>query len=287
LSSPSPNSLRLCLLLLALVQPPAAPELRIEAPPSLASEKLRMESVDRKRLADVVRLVGLEDPGPPIHIQLLSDSSGEALGVASWIAGFAQQDSVFIFPARSPTYPDNTLEDVLRHEVTHALIWRASSGSPIPRWFNEGLAMAAERPRLLDQTQLFAYLASGSRLSLRELNRLFEGGEANQARAYQLSRILVWDLLRDHGKDTGGRILRQVAEGASFETAFTNVIGQTTAATEAEFVKRERLWTIWMPIIFSQETLWAAITLLAILAIWRKRKRDAEMRKRWDEEESE
>jgi hypothetical protein len=279
--------LHLSLLLLAFLQTPRAPELRIEAPPGLAPAKQRMESMDRNRLADVVRLAGLKDPGPPVRIQLLADSSVDASVVAPWIAGFAQQDSVVIFPTRSPRYPDRTLDDVLRHEVAHALIWRASSGRPIPRWFNEGLAMAAERPRLLEQTQLFIYLASGARLSLRDLDRLFDGGEADQARAYQLSRVLVWGLLRDHGEDTGGRILRQVAQGASFESAYTNVTGQSTAEAEAEFFKRERVWTTWMPIIFSQETLWLAITLLAILAIWRKRKRGAEMRKRWDEEESE
>jgi hypothetical protein len=241
--------------------------------------------MDRNRLAEVVRLVGLKDPGPPIHIQLVSDSSSNASAVASWVAGFARQDNVVIFPSRSPSYPDRTLDDVLRHEVTHALIWRATSGRAIPRWFNEGLAMAAERPRLLDQTELFAYLVSGARLSLSELDRLFDGGQTDQARAYQLSRVLVWDLLREHGDDTGGRILRQVAQGASFETAFTNVIGQSTAAAEAKFFRRERLLTLWVPILFSQETLWLAITLLAILAVWRKRKRGAEMRKRWEEEE--
>jgi hypothetical protein len=272
------------LLFLAFVQT-SAPQLRIEAPPSLAADKLRMESMDRSRLAAVARLVGLDDPGPPIPIQLLSDSSGNASAVASWVAGFAQQDNVVIFPSRSPRYPDSSLDDVLRHEVAHALIWRATSGRPIPRWFNEGLAMAAERPRLLDQTQLFAYLASGASLNLRDLNRLFDGGEADQARAYQLSRVLVWDLLREHGEDTGGRILRQVAEGASFETAFTKVIGQSTAAVEAEFFKRDSVWATWMPILFSQETLWLVITLLAILAIWRKRKRGAELRRRWDEED--
>ena len=279
--------LRLSLLLLAFLQAHPAPQLRIEAPASLAADKLRMESMDRSRLGHVVRLVGLEDPGPPIHIQLLSEPSGGVPSVAPWVAGFARQDNVVIFPSRSPRYPDSTLDDVLRHEVAHALIWRASSGRPIPRWFNEGLAMAAERPRLLDQTQLFAYLASGARLTLRDLDQLFDGGEADQARAYQLSRVLVWDLLREHGEDTGGRILQQIAEGASFETAFTNVIGQSTAAVEADFFRRDSVWATWMPILFSQETLWLVITLLAILAIWRKRKRGAEIRRRWEEEEKE
>lgn len=251
----------------------------------MASEKSRMESLDFKRMDDVIRLVGLKDPSAPIHIELVPGSSDLARSVAPWIAGFAQRENVVIFPSRSPSYPDNTLDDVLRHEVAHVLIWRASSGRPIPRWFNEGLATAAERRGFRDQTQLFIYLASGSRLSLHELDRLFEGGEADQKRAYLLSGALVQHLLSEYGETAGARILELVGNGASFETAFTNVTGRSPTTAEAEFWKRQTVWTTWIPILFSQETLWMAITLLAILAIQRRRKRNAERRKRWDEEE--
>jgi hypothetical protein len=280
--------LGLSILLLWIAQ---APELRIDleiqAPPELTAEKLRMESVDRIRLDDVVRLVGLKDPGPPIFVVLAPSSSDLARSVDSSIAGFATRDNVVIFPSRSPSYPHSTLDDVLRHEVAHALIWRASAGRPIPRWFNEGLATAAERRRgFRDQTQLFLHLASGYRLSLPEINRLFDGGQTDRTRAYLLSGAHVWDLLIKHGESAGGRILEEVGNGAAFETAFTNVIGQSTVAAEADFWNRQRVWTTWIPILFSQEVLWLAITLLAILAFWRIRKRNAAIRKRWEEEEA-
>jgi hypothetical protein len=279
--------LHLSLLLLWAAQAPQVSplELRFYAPPRMAAEKSRLESLDFKRMEDVMRLVGVKDKGPPIHIELVPNSSDLAHSVAPWVAGFAQGDSVVIFPSRSPSYPDNTLEDVLRHEVAHVLIRRASSGRPIPRWFNEGLATAAERPGFRDQTQLFLHLASGSRLSLHELDRLFEGGQADQTRAYLLSGALVQHLLSEHGESVGARILALVGKGASFESAFMDVTGQSPAAVEAEFWKRQRVWTTWIPILFSQETLWMAITLLAILAILRLRKRNAERRKRWEEEE--
>ena len=259
--------------------------LRIEAPPGMAAEKSRMESLDFKRMEDVMRLVGLKDAGPPIHIKLVPGSSDLARSVAPWVAGFAQEESVVIFPSRSPSYPDNSLDDVLRHEVAHVLIWRASSGLPIPRWFNEGLATAAERRGFRDQTQLFLHLASGSRLSLHELDLLFQGGQADQTRAYLLSGALVQHLLSEYGEAVGARILELVGKGASFGTAFADVTGQSPAAAEAEFWKRQRVWTTWIPILFSQETLWMAITLLALIAIQRLRKRNAERRKRWEEEE--
>lgn len=274
--------LGLSLVLLALGQ---ALELQIDAPAALAAEKSRLESVDRARLDDVVRLVGSKDPGPPIHIELLAESSEQARRVAPWIAGFAQQENVVIFPSRSPSYPDRTLEDVLRHEVAHALIWRVSAGRPIPRWFNEGLAMAAERPRFRDQTDLFFQLVAGSRLSLWEIDRLFEGGQADQTRAYLLSRTFVWDLLREHGEAAGGQILEKVGRGAGFESAFTDVIGESTAKAEADFWNSQRVWTTWITVLLSQEVLWLAITLLAVLAIWRKRRRNAALRKEWEEEE--
>lgn len=280
--------LRLSLLLLFVSQTTevAPPEIRIEAPPGLSAEKTRLESFEGKRLADVARLVGLRNPGPPIHIELAADASDWARAVPRWTAGFARRDKVVIFPSRSPTYPDSTLDDVLRHEVAHALIWRASSGRPIPRWFNEGLALAAERGwKFRDQTQLFFQLASGSRLSLPQLDGLFDGGQSDQTRAYLLSGALVQGLLTKHGEAAGGRILAKVGMGASFETAFTDVAGQSTSAAEAEFWIRQRVWTTWMPVLFSQETLWMAITLLALLAIQRRRRRNAEIRKRWEEEE--
>ena len=277
------------MLLLLLTQTPEAvpPELRIDAPPGMAAQKSRMESLDPMRLADVVRLVGLKDPGAPISIRLAESSSDLARSVPPWIAGFAQNENVVIFPSRSPSYPHSTLDDVVRHEVAHVLIWRASSGRPVPRWFNEGLAMAAERRReLRDQTQLFLQLASGSRLSFEDIDRLFNGGQAEQTRAYLLSGTLVWDLLKEHGESAGGRILEEIGRGSSFETAFRNVTGKSTTAAEAEFWKRQRVWTTWLPILFSQETLWMAITLLTFFAIWRVRKRSTEIRRRWEEEDN-
>jgi len=280
--------LRLSFLLLLIAQsaPIAVPDLRITAPPGLSAEKSRMDALDPGRLADSVRLVGLRSPGGPIDVELAADSSALARSAAPWIAGFAVRDRVVIFPSRSPSYPDSTLDDVLRHEVTHALIWRASAGRPIPRWFNEGLALAAERGwKFRDQTQLFFSLVSGSRLSLDELDRLFEGGQSEQARAYLLSGAFVQTLIREHGAETGGRILERVGSGASFENAFKEVVGQSTSAAEATFWNSQRVWTTWIPVLFSQDTLWMAITLLALLAIQLHRRRNARMRKRWEEEE--
>ena len=283
--------LRLSLLVVLLAQanvrtPP--PQLRIEGPAELAAVKARLESFDTNRLADIMRLVGLRTPGPPIQVELATRSSEWADSVPSWVAGFAmdQSNTVVIFPSRSPSYPDASLDDVVRHEVAHILISRSSSGRPIPRWFNEGLAMSAEHGwRFGDQTQLFYQLVSGSRETLGMLDRLFQGTQNDQTRAYLLSGALVRQLLNNHGEDAGARILVKVGRGASFEAAFTDVTGRSPATADAEFWKSQRVWTTWIPIVFSQEMLWTGVTVLALLAIRRRRRRNAEIQKQWEDEE--
>src|SRR5262245_49341043 len=141
----------LFLWLFASIRPPVPefPRLEIEAPPELAAVRTRLESIPSRRLADIAYLLGITDPDPPIRVILAHATSELARGVVPWISGFAVGESslVVIFPARAPVYPDGTLDDVLRHEIAHVLIWRASGGRPLPRWFNEGLAMEVERAR--------------------------------------------------------------------------------------------------------------------------------------------
>jgi len=58
-----------------------------------------------------------------------------------------------------------------------------------------------------------------------------------------------------------------VAEGASFESAFAQVIGQDLADAKAAFWHRHRFWTTWVPFLTTQTALWMIVTLLALYAI--------------------
>lgn len=282
---------RLSLFLLLFAQTGAdaiAPRLEFAGPPELAATQARLEGIDTERMTDIVRLIGLSDPGAPIRVELAAENSPWSQAVSPSIAGFAMgsEDRIVIFPSRSPSYPDNTLDDVMRHEVAHVLIHRAASGRPIPRWFHEGLAMAVERRwNFGDQTQLFYQLVSGPRESFVDINRLFDGSPSDRNRAYLLSGALVRELMR-RSEDVPRRILQEVRRGASFETAFFDVTGRTTTTAETEFWSSQRVWTTWIPVVFSDETLWMAVTVLAILAIRRHRRKNAEIQKRWEEEDS-
>lgn len=272
--------------------PAKPPQLRIEAPPELEYLRTRFESSNPDRFAGVLELVGLNAPGPAIRVVLVPEGSDMARDVAPWIAGFFRSgtDAVVMFPARTPAYPHNSLEDVLRHEVAHVLIERAAGGRQVPRWFNEGLAMAAERSRSFeDETRSLYQFVVGPAASLAELERLFSAGQDSQPildRAYALSAAFVRDLIQEHGQAAPGRLLQRMRNGAPFDRAFTVITGQTPGEAESRFWQRQRIWTTWVPIITSSAAVWALVTIIALVAIRRRRQKDAVMRRKWDEEES-
>jgi len=270
----------------ASAQPP--PALLINAPEELASARHRLESFDRSSLSGIVRMAGLDDPGPPIHVILADESSAAAAGVSASTAGYAMGDAglIVLFPSRSPVYPHDTLEDVLRHEVAHVLISRAARGSAVPRWFHEGVAVAAERPwGLEDRSRLVWELVAGPRLTVAEIDRLFDT-EASRPRAYSLSAAMVRDLLRAHGPSAPAAILRELSPGVRFDTAVLRVTGRPTSVIEREFWDRQRVWTMWVPLFTSGKVLWLGVIVLAAFAVWHRRKRAAEIRRRWDDEEA-
>ena len=269
------------------------PQLRISAPPELASVQKKLEAIDPKRFRDIAKTVGLTVEGPPIQVVLAPETSEVARKMDSWVAGFASNgegpgepnEMVVLFPSRTPSYPHSSLEDVLRHEVAHVLIGRASAQRPIPRWFNEGLAMSVERGwRLQDEGQLMYQLAVGSRTSLDSLDRMFSGEQPEVTRAYALSGALVHDLLQQHGAGVGAEILKRMNEGASFEHAFNEVVGMLPADAEAEFWMRQYTWAAWLPTLTSTTTLWFVVTALALLAIVRRIMKNRAIEKKWLEE---
>ena len=276
-----------CLLPAALAAQ-SPPSLVIDAPPELAAARSRLESFDRSLLAGIVRTVGLAEPGGAIQVVLAGENSNVARESSPWTAGFAISNAglIVLFPSRSPVYPHDTLEDVLRHEVAHVLIGRAAGGLPVPRWFHEGLAVAVERPwDFEDQSRLVWELIAGPRLTVPEIDALFDGGQGAQSRGYSLSAALVRDLIRQHGAAAPAAILRQVAQRVPFERAVATVAGRTIESVAGGFWDRQRVWTVWLPYATSGSAFWIGVIVLAAAAVWRRRRHSAVIRRRWEAEE--
>jgi hypothetical protein len=88
-----------------------------------------------------------------------------------------------------------------------------------------------------------------------------------------------------YGPTAAKAILARIRQGSSFDSAFLDVTGVSPSAAESQFWRRQRIWTSWIPIVTSSTMLWLGITLLALLAIYRRRLRNREIEERWEQED--
>ncbi len=272
----------------AALATPSPPELIFEAPPELEGILAQLQTFDRRALVDTMELVGLEQPGPPIRIKLVTADSPEARRAPSWVLGYAFGAAgwAVVIPARVPGYPDRSLEAVVHHEIAHVLIARAAHRRTVPRWFNEGLAMtAARRWTWGDRSRLvFATLRRGG-WQLADLDRGFPAGSAASARAYALSSAFVRHLMETYGEQAPARILAGLARGEGFAAAFRQSTGDGLGDAEDLFWRQLDWWNKWVPFLTSSAFVWLLITALALLAFRRRRAIDQAQRELWEAEE--
>jgi hypothetical protein len=263
------------------------PQLMVGGPPELAGLALEVGAL-RERLRWPMELTGLTDPGLPIRVVLAPASSEHARSQPAWVSGFADPPAglVVLIHGRFGRYPDHDLESLLQHEVTHVLTHRAAGGRWVPRWFSEGLAMAASRESDLgDHARVALAMLSDEAWSLTRVEHSFENRNASPTSAYALSQDFVRHLMKRHGRDVGARILARMAQGESFPIAFRVATGERIDEAEAVWARRS-WWDRWIPVIGSSTLVWIGISLLALAAFVRRSQRDAETRAGWVEHEA-
>ncbi len=266
----------------------AALELLVEAPPEYAAEAARLRAFSHHDFRATANLLGIPPPRGPVRLVLASERSPLAGRAPSWVSGYALAPlgTIVLFPARVPSYPDRSLEALFEHEMAHLLIAQAAGGQPLPRWFDEGLATVAAREWGIEDRARFALAVIGpGPHTLAELEAGFLGSAAAARRSYATSAALLRHLLRRFGPGFVAATLRHVAAGRDFEAAFRDATGTSPAVAAAVFFGKENLWNTWVPFLTSATALWLGITLLALLAVRARRRRDAVIRARWAAEE--
>jgi hypothetical protein len=190
-----------------------------------------------------------------------------------------------IFPTRVLSYPYDSLESVVRHEVAHLALTTRAGGRPLPRWFHEGVATSVDTG-WKTAARLHLLLAILARPDLTELTRLFASpSQSETTQAYLLSALLVHDLRERHGPAVPGAIAGRVAAGTTFVDAFRLETGATPDAAALDAWAGYRRWTAWVPAVTSPAAAWTLILALAPVAFVAQRRRRARRRQVWDEEE--
>ncbi len=105
------------------------------------------------------------------------------------------------------------------------------------------------------------------------------------ARAYVLADALVRHLLEDYGSAAPARILARMADGQTFAQALNTITGTSVRGVMGAFWQRHQVWESWISFLGQPFTVWSLITMLALAAIWRHRRRRFAQRLQWEREE--
>ncbi len=284
-------ALLICVILVRASGVTAAPSespLQFEAPTSLAPLADQLRKTQDRLLAAALAATGLSRPGDPIHVLLFTEDSSLAQQAPPWVVGYASGEDgvIVIFVERVPSYPYDSVQSVLTHELVHVLLTRATRGRAVPRWFNEGLATAAaDRWDLEDRTRLVFAMVGGKGVSRHELSGLFAQGPGHARRAYVLSAAFVGSMIETWGRDFPGRLLALVGEDVPFADAFAQLTSTTLDDFEDAFWAEQRWWNHWVPLLTSSTLLWAAMTLLVLYAFRRRRQQAIAIQRRWESED--
>lgn len=207
------------------------------------------------------------------------DHSGrvaEASGMPHWAAGVAHPPTGEIIIARhAPDGSPTDLESLLRHEMAHVILHRATDGAELPRWFHEGVAESYSGTLSFSRSQTLASAVFGPGVpQLDRLEQNFHRGEGPEVSvAYAASRDLV-EFLR--GYDATGMKLRQVmtelSQGHRFEVAFIHAYGRGLEELVAQWRGGLPGRFVWYPLMASGGLPFILVAPLVAVA-WIRRRR--------------
>jgi len=227
-------------------------------------------------------LAGDLDDTLTINYVAHSGRIAEATGMPRWAAGVAHPESGEIVIAQHA--PDGSLTDLdslLRHEMAHVALYRATGGQRLPKWFHEGVAESFGNEIDLMRSQILAGAVYGPGVpALGELEDNFRGVDPIAATVgYAAARDFV-NYIR--GRDGDGSDLRQVMtelrRGVSFEAAWVKAYDRSLAELDREWRTGLSGRFAWFPVISSGGLPFAALSPLMVVAVVRRRR---QLREGW------
>jgi hypothetical protein len=247
-------------------------------------------------LPELERQLGAAPAAPILMVLIPPDPSAypavARLDAAAppWAAGFALSNLRVggVRIARAERYPFGDPVGVLAHEVAHVLIHDAAgpAAGEVPRWFAEGVATWAQRRWSLRDAFVYSSALLGRSLpTLDALDRAFVSSEPSARLAYAASFDFIDWSVEEYGEEVVPRVLRSAAGGRPFAEAWREATGVALARSEGSWRRTSLALYRWVPALTGAGTLWLGITLLFLLASWRRRARTRELYERWEEAE--
>ncbi len=178
-------------------------------------------------------------------------------------------------------------DQVLAHEVTHAVIFRllGPHAHALPLWMNEGIAKyESQETGERDDVISAEAAARGELMSLSRLESSFP--ESRTDLAYAQSASAVRFMIENHGKNSLKVLLKDIAETGSFDKAMLTATGRTSAQFSDDWMAEiDRQYLILRRTRIAAGIGSAVMAALAVVAFLVRRRKMAESARQWEEEE--
>lgn len=191
-------------------------------------------------LAHLAAEAGLSAPAE-VRLVVYPDSTqmrAASLHLPEWSGAVAISDYLTILLGLAPE-DTSYLEEVVPHELAHLVTDQRidnCTGSHLPTWLNEGLAVFSEGPTTeSDRRRVLAALQSGA---LEPLLALAAGFPANSTRAtlaYAQGGMVFTYLVQTYGRGKLSALLDRVQQGVVIDSALREVYGLDTAGVDQAF----------------------------------------------------
>lgn len=181
---------------------------------------------------------------------------------------------------------EDSLENLIKtfnHEIAHSFLHNFIGLQRLPLWFEEGLAqvMSGEEEDII--TVFLLNLTGGKELE--DLENSFPSSYLGKRMAYAKSRILVKKMIEKGGWDEFYIFLYNLNKGMEFERAFFSFMGENLLSFEKSF-KKERVFKIMVYLGTGSLLFWFLLSLFLIFAYFLKRKKNKNLVKSWEENDT-
>jgi hypothetical protein len=128
----------------------------------------------------------------------------------------------------------------MTHELTHLIIHQATDNpyGDLPRWLDEGLAVYNENPDSLDEQfrETFSEaVKTDSLMTLQTLSSSFPADPDAANLAYGQSGVVVAFIIREYGGEAMAKLLDIFSEGALYDNALEEALGENTQSLDNAF----------------------------------------------------
>ncbi|MEE9443677.1 MAG: peptidase MA family metallohydrolase [candidate division Zixibacteria bacterium] len=187
--------------------------------------------------------------------------------IPDWGAGVAIAHRKIIV-IKSPSYfpGEKSLYELTVHEYAHILLSRRIRYRPVPRWFNEGMAMYLSTEwGWRDNLAMNWASVMGRTIPLREIEKLNRFGPSKAESGYAESYLAFKYFLDTYGKSGLIIFVESIKSGRSFDRAFIAATGADYFSFEKEFSEFLAARYNLISLIFNSNLLW--LILAAVIVI--------------------